>query len=150
MTVSWSWITDKPKINGFRYLWLKEVKAFNPEFHCAMSLVGSYNKSFSPKMPANTEIEADYPEGALLYFCGVTTPYKWNDNFHLAGSVKSGESLSITTHLGDELIVKGLELIYFDDKAARRNHPNLSAKFLTCRNFQFGSQVLERTPNENT
>jgi hypothetical protein len=89
-------------------------------------------------MPVNEMIKLDYTEGTILYFCGVSSPYRWENNLHLAGIVKPNHSSEIEAFNGDKLIVNGLERLTFDDTIAKEKYPNLGKEFLTCRNFQFG------------
>ena len=135
--VSWQWQTDNPKIQGFRYLWLKTVEGFNPKVHCARCLKGTYSKKFSPRMIPNAPIPEEYPEGMLLYFCGVSSPYRWNNNLHLAGRVTPGAIAEVETYNGDKLIVTGLEAITIKPEPAAELYPSLGKEFLTCRNFPF-------------
>lgn len=141
--VSWRMTSPTGQVRGFRYLWQKRVFGFNSGVHCAQCLRGSYEQRFGRDMPANEAISVDYPDGAILYFCGVATPYRWADNLHLAGRAVEGdqpEPIEIELHTGDTLTVTGLRRIAFDDAAAVRLFPNKGRKFLTCRNFQFAAQ----------
>lgn len=129
---------------GFRYMWMKTVRGFQQSRHCAQCLIGGYDKRFGLSMAAGFRYEAHYHEGTLLYLCGVSTPYRWERNFHLAGKVKAGAEASVDLYTGARIVVAGLEQIKFDDGAARRLFPELGEEFLTCRNFQFAAQVFGR------
>jgi hypothetical protein len=145
--VSWTWQTSNDKIQGFRYLWLKTVEGFNPKVHCARCLTGTYSKLFSPRMLVNQTITEDYPEGMLLYFCGVSSPYRWNNNLHLAGKVTPGAVAEVEAYNGDKLIVTGLDAIAINSEPAAALYPTLGKEFLTCRNFQFGAMLIENSDN---
>lgn len=129
-------------VTGFRYLWLKNVVGFDPNQHCAKFLVGPYSDSFGLRMPVNTDISIDCRTGDFLYFCGVASPYKWQNNAHLAGVVKKSATASLVLHTGDILEVKGMRSLAITDTDARSIYPNKSAAFLTCRNFQFGASYF--------
>lgn len=131
----------RPIASGWRYLWGKTVRGFNPAVHCARCLVGDYLAEVSPSMPANAPIELAFPEGTIVYICGVSTPYRWANNLHLAVRVRAGRQTYAQTYNGDALEIEGAEPVPFDDRRARALYPGRSAAFLTCRNFQFGAHV---------
>jgi hypothetical protein len=132
-----------PALRGWRYLWLKTVKGFNPNFHCARCLVGKFDERFGLKAPINEDVNlSGYPEGLLLYFCGVAQPSNWANNAHLSGKVKKGAVSRIELYTRDVLDVHGLESISIDKAAAQEQFPKLGAEYLTCRNFQFGAKMF--------
>ncbi len=142
--VEWEWQSRRDRVLGFRYLWMKTVTGFLPRHHCARCLKGEYHPEFGPTMDVNARLGAvEYSEGTLLYICGVSSPYRWPQNLHLAGRVTAGAQAGTTVWTGDQLTVSGLERIPFDDRAARRRFPERGEDYLTCRNFQFGAQLIE-------
>lgn len=141
--INFEWKSSNSEIKGFRYLWLKQVTGFNPKVHCARCLNGEYSKDFSPRMPVNSVLSLDYQENDVLYFCGVSIPYKWENNLHLAGIVSNGEQSEVIAYNGDILTINGLKKIDFDDAVAKAKYPNLGREYLTCRNFQFAAQVFQ-------
>lgn len=141
--VLWHWQTPNSYLHGFKYLWLKTVEGFVPSVHCARCFKGSYSKTFGLKMPVNANTWADYEEGTLLYFCGVSAPYRWANNFHLAGRVrKDAPAKVVTLWNGDTITVLGLDVIEIDASIAEKAFPDLGKEYLTCRNFQFGAQMF--------
>jgi hypothetical protein len=129
------------KLFGFMYFWGKHVKGFNSEKHCARCLSGSYEKSVSASMPLNVWREVCL-SGDVLYICGVSKPYRWEKNFHIA--VKNGSGrIEKTLYNGTGIIIEDAEEIVFDGEKARIKYPNLGPEFLTCRNFQFGVHFYE-------
>ena len=144
MQIKWQWKTEKVDIQGFRYLWLKTVESFNPQYHCAKCLVGKYSKAFSPRMPRNQPISEDYNIDTILYFCGVSTPYKWDNNFHFVGKVSdTNTKITIPLYSGDAITIEGIKQINIDPTIALLDYPDLSEKYLTCRNFQLGAQLFQ-------
>lgn len=144
MTVSYALRSVQDLVLGWRYLWMKRVTAFKPDVHCARCLVGSYDQQFGLKMPVNQTIPvAGADAGAILYFCGVSTPYRWERNAHLAVVVTcvAGDMARLELYTGDILEVAGAVALPFTDETARRDYPSRSAAFLTCRNFQFGAEM---------
>jgi len=134
--------SDQPVLKGWRYLWCKTVRGFNPGIHCARCLVGEYDNAFGRNAPVNKTVALTHEQGTILYFCGVANPYKWDNNAHLAGRVKAGAVSRLALYNGDVLIVDGLEAIPIAAKPAEALFPQKDASFLTCRNFQFGAQVF--------
>jgi hypothetical protein len=139
-------IISKNKIlTGFKYFWGKKVTAFNDKYHCAKSLVGEYSKVINNKMKCNEYIEVEKEltnEGDIFYICGVSTPYIWKNNFHLALLIKEGEKCLKEMYNGDVIEVIGAKEIYFDYKIAYSNYSYKGKAFTTCRNFQFGSYAV--------
>jgi hypothetical protein len=128
------------KLQGFRYWWLKKVTGFSPSTHCASCLRGTYLPNLGATFPANTPYDALIHPEAVLYLCGVATPYRHERNFHLAMRRRVGGIVERTLYTGQRLIVEDVEEIPFNDEAARRLFPERGEKFLTCRNFQFAAQ----------
>lgn len=142
LPVEWTIESQRGHLAGWKYLWLKTVDGFNTAHHCARCLVGSYSKHFSPRMDPGKAYGEQYQPGQLLYFCGVSAPYRWPNNMHLAGVVEAGAECRVELYTGDVLVVRNLRRIEFDDRAARERFPERGAEFLTCRNFQFAAQVF--------
>jgi hypothetical protein len=136
---------------GWRYFWAKKVGAINPRVHCARCLVGPYERGVSVATAVNRDIRlTGYNVGDILYVCGVAAPHRWANNLHLAVQVTgdSKDTASVTTYIGDRINLLGATQIAFDDTVAASEYGHLSASYLTCRNFQFGVQMVadERLP----
>jgi len=129
-------------LKGFRYFWLKRVHGFEPSQHCARCLKGHYVDAVSSSMPANRPIHIEADPGDILYLCGVSSPYVWERNFHLALLVCYGSRVRTTAYTGDVIEIDGCDFVEFDDKAARRRFPDKGEAFLSCRNFQFGAHYF--------
>ncbi len=130
---------------GWRYFWAKKVGAINPRVHCARCLVGPYERGIGITMAVNTDIRlAGYNVGDILYVCGVASPHRWPNNLHVAAEVTgdSRDTARIAAYTGDRINLVGATQIAFDDTVAAREYGNLSASYLTCRNFQFGVQMV--------
>ena len=141
--ISWCYNSTDGRLTGWRHLWMKHVVGFRPEVHCARCLVGPYDWAFGRAMPVNTEVQPrKVVSGAVLYFCGVSLPTRWANNFHLAARPCPGAVLTVELWNGDSITFHGLERVPFDDAAARRLYPDRPSEFLTCRNFQFGAQAF--------
>jgi hypothetical protein len=123
------------------YFWAKHVRGFNNTKHCARCLIGSYEKSISASMPFGVWNDI-LLTGDALYICGVSKPYRWEKNFHLA--VKNGAGrLERALYNGVKVIIEDAEEIVFDGEKARIKYPNLGPEYITCRNFQFGVSFYE-------
>lgn len=137
--------TQTEKIKGLRYLWMKRVTGFNPKVHCAQCLKGHYVAVVGREMATNRTLKFQAWPGDIFYLCGVSSPYKWENNFHLA--FKATDSMDdrchVFSHTGDKFEIEGAIELPFDDTEARERFPNLSEPFLTCRNFQFAAQYFE-------
>lgn len=141
MPTSLIWHSERPAVTGWRHLWAKHVTGFVPSRHCAGCLKGSYEERFGRDMRVNDMIWLDRSPGDIIYFCGVSTPYDWANNLHLAVRVtgKTQDLARLETYTGDELTVVGAAAIPFDNTTARLRYPDRGREFLTCRNFQFAA-----------
>jgi len=143
MKIEFNLESNAAKLQGFAYFWLKRINGFNPAVHCAKCLNGVYESGFGRSMPTNKPVLVNAEAGELFYLCGVSTPYRWEHNAHLALIAEEGATVWFETYRGDVITIKNAKAIPFDDKAAKRLFPNRGAAFLTCRNFQFGAQHFE-------
>ncbi|HYA71771.1 MAG TPA: hypothetical protein VEF36_01305 [Roseiarcus sp.] len=136
--------SERESVAGWRYLWAKRVTGFRPGCHCAGCLAGAYEERFGRAAPVNQMVALDsYERGAIIYFCGVSTPYRWSNNLHLPVRI-TGDAEDLARakcYNGDELTIAGAEEIPFTDEAARLAYPARGPAFLTCRNFQFGAAM---------
>lgn len=129
------------RIEGHGYLWLKKVVRFDDTKHCAQCLVGSYEVAFGVRAAMNRTIRLPrYQVGDIIYVCGVSKPYRWDMNRHLAARIKPMARCKVELHDGSVIYLEGAQEIPFDDHAARNLYPDRSERFLSCRNFQFGAQ----------
>jgi hypothetical protein len=122
---------------------MKHVTGFDPAVHCARCLRGSYEKLVGTGMIMNEPIPLLVRAGAALYLCGVSTPYRWEKNLHVAVEPHEGSVVSVKSYAGDIITFHGAREIQFDDAAARARFPDKGEEFLTCRNFQFGAHHFQ-------
>lgn len=132
-------------ILGWRYFWAKKVGAINPRVHCARCLVGPYERGIGITMAVNQDIRLTGSNvGDIIYVCGVASPHRWAHNLHLAVQVTGdrNDTVRVRAFTGDIINLAGATQIAFDDTVAAREYGHLSASYLTCRNFQFGVQMV--------
>ncbi len=119
----------------FRYLWLKSVTGIDLRVHCAKCLLGQYDERIG-----NTTVELRDMELApapYYYLCGVSMPYRWSNNFHLAFREKPGERLEVNRQ-GVHIIIDNAEEIRFGWQDVPLDAPHRHNKaYFTCRNWQF-------------
>lgn len=120
----------------FRYLWLKSVKGVNLDEHCAKCILGEYSGAISTKGREFHDIQLS---GDMYYLCGVSQPYKWENNFHLAFRYKKGEAIAYDSN-GISVVILNAERIVFSEADIDLHHPNASKRaYSTCRNWQFAN-----------
>lgn len=130
---------------SWRYLWAKHVTGFDSAHHCAKCLKGHYETRFGLTAPVGSRIAlTGYKHGDLIYFCGVSKPYVWESNLHLAVRVQEGARAGVVAINGDRIHIDGAKLVLFDDAAALDAFPAKGKDFLTCRNFQFACHMADR------
>lgn len=122
---------------AWMYLWLKAIKGFNLDNHCARALTGPYEPR--DNMAAGVELK----DSKVYYLCGVSKPYRWDENFHLAFQHKPGHILHINEK-GLEVVIRDAEQIIFPALSkGEATHPKGDQReFYTCRNWQFAYQML--------
>lgn len=122
----------------FSYLWLKYVTGTDLEQHCAKCLLGKYSNRVSPeKQVYSSEIQLNESSAKYLYLCGVSHPYEWDENFHLAWRVKEGSEIQFEEK-GISGIIKNAERIPILPAPAGSHKRQTRKEFATCRNWQFG------------
>lgn len=121
----------------FRYLWLKDIKDVDLTQHCAKCLIGNYDSRINSKLVHIENIEL--PE-KIYYLCGVSAPYVWENNFHLAFKEKQGSEIYVERN-GVKVCIENAEEIKFSIKDVNNLLPESSKKaFFTCRNWQFANK----------
>lgn len=129
----------------FRYLWLKYVTGINLSVHCARCLKGEYSGKINPNMGIARDIVLDEFPAPLLYLCGVSTPYLWERNFHLAMAPAPGESFRVTENSITLEVENARRVPIETESMAAINHPKIADKaFHTCRNWQFANMIEKR------
>lgn len=117
----------------FQYLWLKNVKDVDLEQHCAKCLIGQYDSRINNK-------QAEYKDYELMpdiyYLCGVSKPYVWRNNFHLAFKYQQGSRINVTRNNIHIEIEDAVELPINQDYIV--DHSKGPA-YYTCRNWQFAN-----------
>lgn len=136
--------TKGSDLQGFRYMWLKDVHGFNPLTHCAASLIGTYMKGVGSTMDANFPLALPHlAEGHAYYLCGVSAPYNWKNNFHLAFT-DGHDTIEAPLWTGAKFVLTNVKRLDFDDSKALACYPDRNKTFLTCRNFQFGAHMFTK------
>lgn len=120
----------------FRYLWLKSVRDVDLSLHCARCLIGDYDGRINNRLREAHDIELDED---VYYLCGVSEPYRWENNFHLAFSRKDGSTIDYSSN-GVTVRIDGAERLPID---AKYNNPAdmhyRTKSYCTCRNWQFAN-----------
>lgn len=120
------------------YLWGKYVTGVDLNVHCARCLLGSYESAFNKgvKRLQNVPLKK---ESNVFYICGVSTPFIWAQNFHLALIESEGDVVDITRN-GVHVRVKDAKELpinfRFDECEDNRKYVR---QYGTCRNWQFAT-----------
>lgn len=125
---------------NFKYLWLKYVTDVNLSVHCARCLIGLYSKQIDASVNNRDEIVLNEAIGKYFYLCGVTAPYRYHDNLHVAFRYAEGKTEHIefngtTFDLINAQSIPIVEMpVYRDINGNRRD-------YVTCRNWRFAYMV---------
>ena len=117
----------------FKYLWLKYVDDY------ARSLIGGYSKKIHNKITSNTDLILNEFNSRLYYLCGVSLPFNYNNNFHLAFKYCKGSFISINEN-GIGIIIENAERILIKSQDNYNHEKGSNRQFYTCRNWQFAYQ----------
>jgi hypothetical protein len=123
----------------FMYFWGKYVNDFNIKVHCAKCLIGHYS-NFIKKETDLFEFELNEFPFKYFYICGVSKPYRWHENFHLALKESKGKNLYVKEN-GIEAWIEDAERIEIQ-KLDYPEEYSSQKPFHTCRNWQFGYQMF--------
>ncbi len=127
---------DTPRhLAGFVFLWLRYVRSFRPQYHCAGAFVGPYDPAFSPTMVIPSRIRLDHQE-PVAYLCGVSDTAVWASNLHLPLMFAPGEQVTAETFNGVRITAHNARELPIPWIADGWNGFPLS--YTTCRNWQFG------------
>lgn len=127
---------------NFRYFWGKYVNGFNLNVHCAKCLIGSYSKKIAPDKCIINAVLNEH-ECKYYYICGVTTPYVWRNNFHVAFVYSPNDILDYNdghTHI----IIENARQIQIIAQDYRDTKVYGNKSFTTCRNWQFAYQMTKQ------
>lgn len=126
---------------AFRYLWLKYVTGFDLKVHCARCLTGKYSTHFGPDVKRAVGIRLNEAPARYFYLCGVTQPYRWKDNLHVAFRYKEGSVLQyddgktgIVIENAERIDIEALPDYSLEPHGAER-------EYHTCRNWRFAYQM---------
>ena len=94
----------------FKYLWLKYVDGYDLNNHCAKSLIGNYSNKIINKKTSYTNLVLDEFDSRVYYLCGVSLPFNYDKNFHLAFKFQMGSKISINEN-GIEITIENAERV---------------------------------------
>ncbi len=124
-----------------KYIWLKYVTGVDLSNHCAKCLKGAFSNRLDATTAHAEDIKLDEAKANIFYLCGVSQPFRWVKNFHLAFRHKEGETLEFKSN-GIHVIIENAERIKFSSDDIAPDAPNIEKKaYSTCRNWQFAHKV---------
>lgn len=124
----------------FRYLWLKYITGVSLDRHCARCFRGYYSDQISARVLSRTDILLDEYQAKYFYLCGVSSPYRWEDNFHLAFRSKPGASIDVNEK-GIRVKIADAERIDIVRRETYDHPMGEKPEYYTCRNWQFAQMI---------
>ena len=125
----------------FKYLWLKNVTGIDLSVHCAKCLKGEYNNDISNKIKTLSDLNL---ENGIYYLCGVSLPYVWHNNFHLAFEYSQGGTIDYCNN-GIHIIIENAIALPISTEYIDWGNPKANSKaYNTCRNWQFANYLNTR------
>lgn len=140
-------VIESLEIHGrFNFLWLKYVTGVNLNLHCAKCLKGEYSSAINPAAGNVYGHILDEHEAHYYYLCGVSKPYKWANNFHLAFKYQPGSVIRVN-RCGISVVIRDAEEIIIKPVPADFEHRYKdNPGYFTCRNWQF-AVMLSQPPD---
>ena len=138
-----------PRVQNYKYLWLKYIESVDLSQHCQNTFVGLSSRKFGTRFIANARAPLEFNDIRLneiiepkaYYLCGVSDPYYWDHNFHLAFIPQKGNRL-IKSGRGLELSILDAVEVKITPNFIDFRHPAAKDRdYATCRNWQFAWQV---------
>lgn len=126
----------------FRYLWLKRVTGVDLSVHCARCLKGQYMDNISPRNPHTTDIKL---VDSIYYLCGVSLPYNWAKNFHIAFEYSEGSRIEYANNGISVVIENAVALPISESYIDQTDQHAWKKEYRTCRNWQFAHYLNKRT-----
>ena len=128
----------------FRYLWLKYIEGFDLSNHCAKCFVGKYSQYFriggAPVKHA-VGLRLFESKARYYYLCGVTTPFRYEDNLHLAFRYEKGSQV-VYNDGRTQIVIEDAVQIEIKALPDYSLHPcGYLSQYNTCRNWRFAYQV---------
>ena len=125
----------------FGYLWLKYVTGFDLSVHCAKCLRGEYSTQLSADTKHEQFIALNEHTCQYYYLCGVTKPYLWRKNLHIAFRYKKGSCIEYNDGETQVTIVDAerIPIKNLGDYGLERN--GNKPAYCTCRNWRFAYQM---------
>lgn len=128
-------------IDGFRHLWARYVRGFDPRVHCQECLVGTTAPKFAREAAGRGRavtfaLGERYP---YLYICGVASGPKaerGRKNLHFPLRPAPGETATITTFNG--YVFTACDAAMMPIPALPAGWQGRDLETTRCRNFQFG------------
>ncbi len=109
--------------------------------HCARCLVGEWIYEVNGQAREVTGLTL---QNGIHYLCGVTQPYDWTNNFHLAFEPADGEDIVFDEH-GITGVVKNARRIPIVPDCIDLGDPHANDReYSTCRNWQFAWMIRGR------
>lgn len=122
----------------WKYLWGKYVTGVDKSVHCAKCLLGEYEAAFNAgtKQLQNLQLE---DKSKVFYICGVSSPFVWEENFHLAVIESAGDVVDVERNGVRVKIADAKELPIDFSIEECTDYRKRFARFGTCRNWQFAT-----------
>jgi hypothetical protein len=129
--------------NGrWKYTWLKYVQGVNLDHHCIRSLQGPASKKVSTNVLVKGKVRditatLDEAPANAYYLCGISDPYVWEHNVHVAFTYAEGQTFTVEAR-GMTVVVQDGERVAIYASAVPASDPHiLDREYTTCRNYQF-------------
>jgi hypothetical protein len=133
-----------PRKGKLEYLWLEYIESVDLEQHCKRTFIGTTSRKVGTRLISGARnpvifkhVILNEGDARAFYLCGVSDPYVWRNNVHLAFVADQNSTIEFDSHSIHAVIV-GARQIEITRDDIDFNHPKAHDRFFhTCRNWQF-------------
>lgn len=122
----------------WKYLWGKYVAGVDLSVHCARCLLGEYEQAFNAGTKRLHDLQLK-KKSNVFYICGVSSPFVWEQNFHLAIIESAGDVVDVERNGVRVVIADAKELPIEFSMENCTDYRKRFPRFGTCRNWQFAT-----------
>lgn len=123
---------------SWKYLWGKYVTGVDLSVHCARCLLGDYEPAFGAGTKQLHDLQLQ-KKSNVFYLCGVSSPFVWEQNFHLAVIESKGDVVEVERN-GVRVTIADAKELPIDFRAEEcADYRKRFPRYATCRNWQFAT-----------
>jgi hypothetical protein len=133
-----------PSAGPLRYLWLAYIDSVDLTQHCKKAFVGETSQRVATRLIQDAaapvifrDVTLDEAPARAFYLCGVSTPYVWAKNVHLAFVYDSNAAIDFEAGAVRARLHNARQLSIVAQDIDPSHPKATDTHYATCRNWQF-------------